>query len=273
MLRGMYGAAAGMIAQQQRQEMLTNNLANANTPGYKADQASMRSFPNMLLKAMDTAGMPPFQAPYIGELTTGVYLHERMPNFRQGDLAETGNNTDIALLQGVLPPTESGRPGALFYTVQADNGEVRYTRNGNFAVDGQGFLTTTEGHYLLGADGAPLQVDNEEFRVNEDGVLLTAEEAVIGQLNIVYADDPMLLVKEGNGLLRFEGEGELPTALGNDAITYQLQQGFIERSNVDASQTMTEMMSAYRSFEANQRVLQAYDQSMDKAVNEIGRLG
>ncbi|WP_088104367.1 flagellar hook-basal body protein [Halalkalibacter urbisdiaboli] len=275
MLRGMYGAAAGMIAQQQRQEMLTNNLANANTPGYKADQAALRAFPNMLLKAMGTADAVPGRGgSYIGELTTGVYLQERMPNFRQGDLQETGNSTDIALLQGVLPQTESGRPGALFYTVQNENGDLRYTRNGNFTIDGQGFLTTAQGHYVLSTEGQPIRVDNEDFRVAENGTVTNAEGQAVAELNVAYAEDPMLLVKEGNGLLRFEGEGDgLPTAIGNGDISYQLQQRFIERSNVDAAHTMTEMMSAYRSFEANQRILQAYDQSMDKAVNEIGRIG
>jgi flagellar basal-body rod protein FlgG len=269
----MYGAAAGMIAQQQRQEMLTDNLANANTPGYKAEQASLRAFPNMLLKAMDTASAVPGRAPYIGELTTGVYLHERMPNFRQGDLAETGNKTDIALLQGVMPETENGLPGALFYTVQDSNGDLRYTRTSQFTIDGQGFLTTTEGHYMLNDAGEPIQVNNEDFLVNATGEVTTSEGEPIAQMNIASAQNPMELVKEGNGLLRFEGEGELPTAIGNADISFQLQQGFMERSNVDAAQTMTEMMNAYRSFEANQKVLQAYDQSMEKAVNEIGRIG
>ncbi|GAE28498.1 flagellar basal-body rod protein FlgF [Halalkalibacter wakoensis JCM 9140] len=272
MLRGMYGAAAGMIAQQQRQEMLTNNLANANTPGFKADQASLRSFPNMLIKAMNTQGQRG-PAPTIGELTTGVYLQERMPNFRQGDLMETSFNTDVALLQSMMPETESGRPGALFYTMQNENGEIRYSRNGNLTVDGQGFLTSAVGHYVLDTAGQPVQVGNEEFRVNPQGVIFTQDGAQVAQLNVVYAEDPMQLVKEGDGLLRFEGEGELPTAIGNGAIAYQLQQGFLERSNVDAQATMTEMMNAYRSFEANQRVLQAYDQSLEKAVNEVGRIG
>ncbi|ERN51898.1 flagellar hook-basal body protein [Alkalihalophilus marmarensis] len=272
MLRGLYGAAAGMIAQQQRQEMLTNNLANANTPGYKADQASLRAFPNMLIKAMDTQGPKGAQAPIIGELATGVYLQERMPNFRQGDINETGNSTDIALVQGVLPEGEAGRPGALFYTIQS-NDEILYSRNGNFTIDGAGFLTTTEGQYVLGTNGEPLQVGDENFTLDPNGTITSSDGAVIGQINLAYAEDPMLLVKEGDGLLRYTEEGELPTAIGNAEINYQLQQGFIERSNVDASQTMTEMMSAYRSFEANQRILQAYDQSLDKAVNEVGRLG
>jgi flagellar basal-body rod protein FlgG len=272
MLRGFYGAAAGMIAQQQRQEMLTNNLANVNTPGFKAEQVSLRAFPNMLIKAMNTEAHRG-QAPTIGQLTTGVYLQERMPNFRQGDLMETGNNTDIALLQGVMPQPESGRPGALFYTIENENGDLRFSRNGNFTMDGAGFLTTTEGHYVLGTNGQRIQVGNEEFRVGEAGFITNDTGVQVGQLNVVYAEDPMQLVKEGNGLLRFEGEGNLPTAIGNGAISFQLQQGFLERSNVDATQTMTEMMGAYRAFEANQRILQAYDQSMDKAANEVGRIG
>lgn len=274
MLRGLWGAAAGMITQQQRQEMLTNNLANVNTPGYKADQAAIRAFPNMLIAAMNTGNVPKGVAPVIGELTTGVYLQERMPNFRQGDLVETQNNTDVALLQGVMPTNEeNGQPWALFYTVQNENGEVRYTRNGNFTVDGDGFLTTGDGFYVLGTDGNPLQVNSEWFNVDGDGMITDEAGAAIGQINVVVAEDPMQLVKEGNGLLRFEGDGELPTGVGNAAVNYQLQQGFIERSNVDAAQTMTEMMQAYRTFEANQQVLRAYDESLGKAVNEVGRIG
>ena len=97
MLRGMYGAAAGMIAQQQRQEMLTNNLANVQTAGFKADQATIRSFPNMMLKAMNTGEGPVKQNPTIGSIATGVYMQEQVPNFKQGDLNQTGNPTDLAL--------------------------------------------------------------------------------------------------------------------------------------------------------------------------------
>ncbi|GAE31318.1 flagellar hook-basal body protein [Halalkalibacter hemicellulosilyticus] len=273
MLRGLYGAAAGMVAQQNRQEMLSNNLANANTPGFKADQASLRSFPNMLLHAVDTQAMPGRRSYPIGELTTGVYLQERMPNFKQGDLVESRNATDIALLQGVLPENEDGREMALFYTIEHNEDEIRYSRNGNFTVDGEGFLTTAQGRYVLDVDGERIQVDNENFIVAPNGIVTNEAGAQVGQINVVVAEDPMLLVKEGDGLLRFTEEGELPSAVDDGEITYQLQQGFVERSNVDAGQTMTEMMTAYRAFEANQRVLQAYDQSLEKAVNEVGRIG
>lgn len=272
MLRGIYGSAAAMIAQQQRQEMLTNNLANVNTPGFKADQASLRSFPNMLIQAMNTSNMKP-NSHVVGSLATGSYLQERTPNFLQGDLQQTGNNLDLALLQGTVPVNEEGRQGALFFTVQNGDGEVRYTRNGNLAVNGQGFLVNSQGFYVLNTAGQPIEVDNEEFRVDREGFVFTEDEVPLGQIQVALAQDPMLLVKEGDGLLRLTEEGVLPTAIGNGQVAYQIQQGFIERSNVDSAQTMTEMMSAYRSFEANQKVLQAYDRSLEKAVNEVGRIG
>jgi flagellar basal-body rod protein FlgF len=274
MIRGFYTSAAGMIAQQRRQEMLTNNLANANTPGYRADDASLRAFPNLLIKAMGVDNRPLGKSHQVGELSTGVYLQERTLNFRQGDIHETGNATDIALVQGLVPTNqETGKPGALFFTVENQAGETRYTRNGNFTIDGQGFLTTSEGYYVLNNDGARLNVGNEDFQMTREGVLVNEAGVNLGQINVAFVADPNQLVKEGNGLLRFEGGQPVISAIGNANIAYQLHQGFIERSNVDTAQTMTDMMTAYRAFEANQKVLQAYDRSMEKAANEIGRLG
>ncbi|UCZ53002.1 flagellar hook-basal body protein [Bacillus shivajii] len=274
MLRGLYTAGSGMIAQQRRQEMLTNNLTNANTPGFKADQASMRTFPNMLLNAMGTDHMKKYGSNHIGELATGVYIQEGTPDFRQGDIHETGNTTDMALLQGVVPTDEeTGQNAMLLYTVENDEGDVRFTRNGNFTIDGAGFLTTSQGHYVLDADGERIEVQNEDIRVAPNGEVFSAEEELLGQINVAVVPDPAQLVKEGSGFLRYEGEADIVSAIDNDDVTYQIQQGFIERSNVDASQTMTEMMSAMRAFEANQRVLQAYDRSMERAVNDVGRLG
>ncbi|MFB5662717.1 flagellar hook-basal body protein [Alteribacillus sp. HJP-4] len=273
MLRGFYGAASGMLTQQRRTEMLNDNLANINTPGYKADQASVRTFPELLMQAQG-ANNQPGRSNQIGSMATGVYMQERTQNFAQGDLQETGNATDVALLQVTLPENEEGEAGALFYTTSNEDGEARYTRNANFTVDGEGFLTTSDGYYILGTNGEPLDVGNENFTVAEDGAVTDEDGAVVGQIEVAYAENANDLVKEGSGLLRPEGEEEeLPSAVGNEDIDFSLSQGFIERSNVDANQTMTKLMNAYRVFESNQRMLQTYDQSMERAVNEIGRLG
>lgn len=261
MLRGLYTAAAGMIAQQRRQDMLTNNLANANTPGYKADQASLRTFPHMLIanlsRAYETSS---------NELATGVYLQERIPNFLQGSLFETGSTMDVALIDGTLPENST-----LMFAVQTENG-VRYTRNGNFTLDNEGRLVTRQGMPVLDVNGNEIILQSENFQILTDGTILE-NDAEVAQLNVVFINDPNQLVKEGNGLFRYEGAAAPETAVGNPNVAYQIQQGFLERSNVDLHRTMTEMLSAYRTFEANQKVLQTYDQSLDKAVNQVGRIG
>ncbi|WMT19942.1 flagellar hook-basal body protein [Parageobacillus toebii] len=277
MLRGFYTAASGMMAQQRRIEMWTNNIANANTPGYKSDQAALRAFPELLLSRLDKATVPtktprsfPLQ-PTIGSINTGVYMQELIPNFRQGDIKETGQPTDIALINGTLPvDAETGKEGTLFFIVQNENGDIRYTRNGNFTLNPQGFLTTNDGWYVLDENGRRIQLPSTNFAVNADGTIV-ANNNRIARINIAFAANPNTLVKEGNGLFRSEN-GVLPSALGNPNITYTLKQGFLERANVDLNRAMTEMLSAYRAFEANQKIVQAYDRSMDKAVNEIGRL-
>jgi flagellar basal-body rod protein FlgF len=266
-LRGFYAAASGMLSQQRRVEMLTNNIANANTPGYKADQASLRAFPEMLLANLHTTS----GRRSIGEINTGVYMQEMMPLFVQGDIKETGQNTDIALIDGNIPTdAETGMKGALFFVVENGNGEIRYTRNGNFTLDAEGFLTTQDGFYVLDENGERIQLASENFKVAQDGTIFE-NDLPVTRINIAFAANPNSVVKEGNGLFRSEA-GVLPSAIGNPNVTYQLQQGFLERSNVDLARSMTEMMSAYRAFEANQKILQAYDKSMDKAVNDIGRI-
>ncbi|MFD2629376.1 flagellar hook-basal body protein [Oceanobacillus kapialis] len=266
MLRGFYTAASGMIAQQRTQEALSNNIANANTPGYKADQTSLKAFPEMLMQQMGGKTIPtsnslnlPIQNP-IGSLNTGVYVQEAAPNFMQGDLRETSIPTDMALVNGTLPD----EAGALLFSVQNEEGDVRYTRNGNFTVDGQGYLVTNQGYYVLDEAGNPIQTDGMEFSVSEDGIVQT--NAGNYGLGIAYTADANGMEKEGNGL--FNGEaGAVPAG-----ATYNVQQGFLERSNVDSLQSMTRMMESYRLFETNQRVLKAYDESLGKAVSEIGRL-
>lgn len=149
--------------------------------------------------------------------------------------------------------------------MQNEAGEVRYTRNGNFTVDGEGLLVTNQGYYVLDNAGNPIETNGMEFEVSSEGVLQTPEQAV--QLGISYTADVNGMAKEGNDL--FTGDAEqIP-----EGATFSIHQGFLEQSNVDTLQTMTDMMNAYRMFETNQRVLRAYDESMGKAVSEIGRIG
>lgn len=267
MLRGFYTAASGMITQQRQQEALANNLANVNTPGYKADQTIQKSFPELLLRQIHSQSLPvgsnvklPINRP-IGSLHTGVYVQEMVPDFSQGDLKATELPTDLALITGQLPD----ETGNLFFTIQNEAGDLRLTRNGHFTVDGHGMLTTSQGYYVLDENGNPIETNNHNFIVTPEGRVLTESgEAALGLAYVANVND---LEKEGNDL--YNGESE---ALPQD-VTYQIHQGFLERSNVDTLRTMTAMMEAYRSFELNQRVLRTIDQNMEKAVNDVGRIG
>ncbi|PFG04361.1 flagellar hook-basal body protein [Bacillus sp. es.034] len=278
MFRGFYTVASGMLSQQRKTEMLTNNMSNANTPGYKADQASMRAFPEMLMDRMDSTSIPtekklslPFNQ-RVGALNTGVYMQETIPSFVQGDLQETGRGLDVALLDGSMPVDEETEiRGSVFLTVEGPDGSPRYTRNGNLTVNGNGFLTTNSGFYMLDENGDRIQLESDQFTISENGQIVVDGNAV-ATLGVGYSDNPNLLVKQGEGLFATEGNAALPDAYEEDNVSFAAKQGFLERSNVDTSRTMTDMMSAYRAFEANQKVLQAYDRSMEKAANEIGRV-
>ncbi|WP_153730385.1 flagellar hook-basal body protein [Sporosarcina obsidiansis] len=273
MFRGFYTVGSGMIAQQRRTEMLANNMANANTPGYKAEQSTIRAFPEMFMSRLDSMRVPTEKglnfkglAP-VGELSTGVYMQETLPLFAQGQLRETELKTDVALIDGPMDINEeTGVAGTVFFTLEGENGDQYYTRNGNFTVNAEGFLTNPSGLYVLDATGNRIELPNDDIRITDSGLIFTGDtQAAI--LGIAYSEEPDTLLKRDNGLFATADGQPLPAG-GN----YSMKQGFIEDSNVDAGRTMTDMLAAYRAFEANQKILQAYDRSMEKAVNEVGRV-
>ena len=269
MFRGFYTVASGMIAQQRKTEMLTNNMANANTPGFKAEQSSIRSFPEMLMSNLNSTYIPTENGftiggiSPVGAISTGVYMQETLPSFVQGQLLETDLTTDLALIDGQLGGSE-----AVFFTLENDSGTELYTKNGNFTLDAAGFLTNPSGYYVLDTNGKRIALQNDDFQVTNAGEIIQ-DNATVATLGISFSENVETLMKQENGLFVTGDGANLTRAAGN---TYSLQQGFLEGSNVDAARTMTDMLTAYRAFEANQKVLQAYDRSMEKTVNEVGRV-
>ncbi|WP_273130247.1 flagellar hook-basal body protein [Bacillus weihaiensis] len=282
MLRGLYTATAGMVTQQRRTEMLTNNMANSTTPGYKADQASVRAFPEMLLQRMDNKspsaknGMGYYGSTTIGPINTGAYLQEISSQFAQGSLKETGLLSDVALIEEAVPLNpETNVKGALLFAVGNAEGQERYTRNGHFTLADNGTLLS-DGNAVLSTTGEPISIQTSNYQIAADGSIYNLDlppgEQFIAQIDVRFEEDVRNLIKEGNGMYRTANEAPLPTALNDENLRYTVRQNYVENSTVDVGRTYTDMMTAYRSFEANQKVLQAYDKSMDKAVNEIGRL-
>jgi flagellar basal-body rod protein FlgF len=279
MFKGFYTVATGMVAQQRKTEILTNNMANANTPGFKSDQTTIRSFPDMLMSAVSSTTVPTEKGfalkklDTVGAVNAGVYLQETMPDQTQGQIISTGLTTDVALINSNLPvDAVSGNSGQIFFRLENEDGTESYTRNGNFTLDGQGNLVNSQGLFVLDATGQRLQFTNDNIRISSEGAIFDETGAQVGALGVAFSANPDVLVKRDNGLYNTLDGEDLPTAYGQAGVQFSMQQQYLERSNVDAAKAMTDLMTAYRAFEANQKVLQAYDKSMDKAVNEIGRV-
>jgi flagellar basal-body rod protein FlgF len=300
MLRGLYTAAAGMIMEQRKHDTITNNISNINTPGFKQGNAVSRSFPEFMISLSngdsETRSMKP-----IGKLNTGVFAEEDLSIYLQGDLEETKNPLDMALVSNIQIPglqfdgsgktiTADGQkifqPQA-FFTVLDNNGEQRYSRNGKFQANDAGELTTPEGYKVLGRDGQPIVLIDSTTNTYLANVKIRPDGTILDEVNgrpinnangqplalmISRVDNPNRLIREGNGVYKINPDdiASVTSIIPNNEV--QVKQGYIERSNVDAAQSMIDMTAALRAYEANQKIVQYYDKSMEKTVNEIGRV-
>jgi flagellar basal-body rod protein FlgF len=283
MFRGIDAAASGMIALQRKQDTLTNNVANLNTPGYKQDVSVLRAFPEMLLESLNDpqGSFKPLSYPKIGTLQTGVYNQETLPIFSQGDLVSTRLPFDAAIEDKDLPAVSingrSVKPVA-FFAVQTSDGAFHVTRNGRFTVNENGELTTSSGALVLDKNGKPLshpELASGDISIQENGdILLHPNDAArtqkIGSIGIVVVNNPNELVKEGNDLFHLEG-GNPSMIQANNPNSVKLHHKMIEQANVDIPQAMSDMMMNVRLYEANQKVLQAYDKTLEQ-LNTIGRV-
>ena len=281
MVRGLYTGASGMIAQMGKINVLSNNLANVNTPSYKKDTTILKAFPEMLIRRINDDGVriiPPGSydlMPVIGKMGTGVEVNEVYTRHTQGAFKQTQNDFDMAL------------EGKGFFCVETEDGE-RYSRNGSFLIDRDSFLVTKDGYKVLGENG-PIQIKKNNFMVDEDGNVFE---------NLEYADDPMRLVsmeenewnqtvlidrlkivdfpklryikKIGDSLYRETKYSEKAYIIENERP--KVRQGFIEASNVNPVLEMVSLIEVHRNYEANQKMIQASDAALSKAVNEVGRV-
>jgi flagellar basal-body rod protein FlgF len=294
MLRGLYSAASGMFSLERKQEALADNLANAQTPGYKKDDTVLRAFPKLLIQRIQDfnengkgaiAGVPqlPGQNNPIGELFNGVYAQERIPSFNQGPLVQTDNPLDIAINDQNIPMQDvNGRQvkPAAFFAVQLQDGTVGYTRNGKWDLDASGNLVTSEGYRVLGADHQPIQIaasiSKEDLHIDADGQIIAYSDdptktRTAGQAGMVVVQNPFDLRRLGGNVYQSANPIPFIQDAGGTNPGVSLQQGFIEQSNVDPGQTMADMMATIRGYEANQKVISAYDQTLQQLYS-VGKL-
>lgn len=287
MIRGLYTAGSGMLAGQRKQDTLINNLTNAETAGFKRDEVALRSFPELLVQRIrdqegpqvpgTTISLPVRPATPIGPLSGGVYAHELIPRFETGMLQMTNNPLDVAIERDLYDDTTRAR-ASLFFAVRLPNGEAYYTRDGRWTVNDAGELTTYGGVHILDEDGAPIVIGNNRVEISANGILTLIDPDDVTnttdvRLGLFMSETPATqLIKGEHGYFRTaEGQALTPYDPTSD-WSFNLVQGAYEGSNVDITHTWTQMIETMRYYEANQKVLQATDRTLEKAATEIGRV-
>lgn len=251
MLRGLYISATGMLAQTNRMNVLTNNIVNAETAGFKADEMVTRSFKDMMIERINDPAVVTVSK-QVGPLNTGVHVDETVTSFDQGPIEQTGVSTDLAI------------EGDGFFTVQTPDG-LRYTRAGNFAVSTEGYLVTSEGYEVLGQNG-PIRVITPEFSVDATGAVEVGGNTV-DRLRIAAFADNSGLRKVGDSLfMNYTNQAE------QKATGCSVQQKSLENSNVEAVDEIVKMITVQRAYETNQKMIQITDETFGRAVNDIGRV-
>ena len=274
MLRGLYTAATAMLAKSRQMDVVTNNLVNAETTGFRQDTLVTTPFKDVLMSRLNDPSV--YQYRNVGMHNFGMHIDQVYTSFTPGALTETGNYTDLALPGEGFFVVEY-TPPAIARDEEADEypePELRYTRAGNFAVDGDGYLVTPNGCYVQGQNGA-IEVGTSAFAVDGEGNI-SVDGQVIDTLRVVRFEDTSVLRKAGDNLLRVyttvdEYGDEVPAGEEPEDITPVIRQGFLEASNVDIARETVRMMEVFRSYEINQRIIQLYDQSLGQTVNDIAR--
>ncbi len=256
---GLYIAASGMNSDIVRQDVIANNLANVSTVGFKQNRSVDVAFPTYLiarlhdqkLKVMDgTAEL----RPSIGFMGGGVIPQSNATDYAQGAHLETKSPLDFAL----------NGPG--FFAVQGANGKTYLTRDGNFNLDANGKIVTKEGLTVLGHNGE-IFVDGNQLTSDQEGNL-TVDGKALDQLLTVKVQDENNMTKFGHSLFQIGPKNKVEL-MPNDV---QVQQGFLEQSNVSSVTEMVNMIDTYRSYELNSRIIASYDHLMGEAASQIGSL-
>lgn len=255
MVRGLYTAYTGMKNEQRRLDIISNNLANSATVGYKEENVTTRAFKDMMaVKIRD--GSNAYVDENIGTWNLGAKIGETYHDWGQGSLRETGNPYDIAI---------EGDGFFKLRVVHKDGSEeTLYTRCSTFKCTKDGYIVDVDGNHLQG-EGGDLQIptDASEIAIKEDGTIY-ADGNVVDTISLANFEDYDYLELYGENMFRaVDGATEInPNA--------QIHQGYTEQSNVNVITEMVTMITVTRAFEAGQKMIQTEDSLLEKSVNSIG---
>lgn len=258
MLKGLYTAYTGLKNEQNRMDILTNNLANASTVGFKKEGSTSQSFDSVLAYKLKDSSEGLRTVRRIGHNNPGVKIGENYTDFTQGSYRITDNTFDLAL------------SGDGFFTIEFINkaGETstKYTRAGNFTLTQEGYLVTKDGDYVLDTDNRRIQLDTmAETSIDAAGRIMQNGRTVATLQITDFADYNYL---EHYGETYFQPVEGAQIQEANASV----QSGCLEMANVQAVTEMVNMISVTRAYETNQKIMQTYDASLEIAVNQLGQL-
>lgn len=260
MIRSLYTAATGMIAQQTQIDTTTNNISNVNTIGYKKQRAE---FADLMYQTMTYAGSSTSgtsSSPTGIEIGLGVRPTAIAKQFTQGNFKETGNSLDMAI-------TGNG-----FFQIELPDGTTGYTRNGSFKLDADGNIVNSDGYQLI--PNIVIPEDATEINISVDGivsVLQSGQTATteIGQIELANFINPAGLHSLGdNNYINTTASGDpILDTPGLNGIG-QVRQQFVEMSNVELVDEMTDLIIGQRAYEANSKAITTSDEML-QTVNAL----
>ena len=261
-MEGLYIAASGGTKQLKKLDVLSNNIANINTQGFKKDmlvyEEKKTPFQQINKNGFDANMMNTFSG--ADPAVSYVQVTQSLTNFEQGSLIKTDNPLDVAI------------EGKGFFVVDTPNGD-RYTRNGNFHVDGSGQLVDHKGNMIKTIADEPILIPfgTKQVSINQEGSVFGGteiEQETLGQIKIVDFENLHALKKEGEGFY-INTNPSIKEILVNDA---KVLQGFTENSNANAIHEMTQMIETVRQLEAYQKIIQSIDEADDQSVNSLAQV-
>jgi flagellar basal-body rod protein FlgG len=259
MLRSLYTAATGMQAEQLKMDTIANNLANVNTTGFKRTRAEFQDLLSETIVQAQPAGQLGGCQPAPLQVGLGVRAGSTTRSMAQGDMVSTQNQYDLAI------------EGNGYFRIQRSNGDIAFTRAGNFRVDDTGRLVTQRGELL--EPGITVPPDTVAVTVQSDGTVLAKvpnrpDQTTLGRIELTTFTNPGALEAIGGNLFQpTAASGQELQVRPGDAGVGTLSQGFLETANVQAVVEMVDMISTQRSYEMNSKVIQTADQMLQKLTS------
>ena len=258
MVKGLYTAYTGLMNEQNRMDIMTNNLANASTVGYKKEGTTSQSFDDVLTVKIKDSSVGLGNVQTIGLKNPGVKIGENYNDFSQGSLRVTDNTYDLALTgEGFF---------AIEFTNKAGEVSTKYTRAGQFTLNREGYLMTQDGDYVLDTQNRRIRLNTLlDTEITRNGTI-RQNDRDIARIQVVDFKNYDYLEKYGETYFQPLQGAELTTS------NAEVKSGYLEMANVQIVSEMVNMIAITRAYESNQKIVQTYDNTLEIAVNQLGKL-